>query len=79
MSDIEDETCQECGFAECRCDEMDDDDRECFHCGGEGYHDCPDPIECTSPHLGGQYRDGIENHRCDSCGGSGRAKDMTIW
>lgn len=50
-----------------------DGERDCFLCGGEGYDDCDDPIECTSP----QTRDGL--CPCKSCGGSGLAKDMTIW
>ena len=66
--------------AECRCAEMDDDElgdeRECFWCGGDGYGECDDPIQCTRRHLGGSYDDGCP---CASCGGSGLAKDMTIW
>ena len=65
-------------------EECDDDDEllddeesgDCFHCGGDGYVECPDPIECTRRHVAvgdTLYR------ACGSCGGSGRAKDMTIW
>lgn len=45
---------------------------DCFHCDGEGWVECDDPIQCTREH----YNDLC---RCSSCGGSGRAKDMTIW
>jgi hypothetical protein len=51
----------------------DDDGRECSWCGGEGYDECDDPIGCLSPHL----RDG--SCLCGACGGSGLAKDQTIW
>lgn len=54
----------------------DDDDYEfgrCHFCGGEGWDDCDDPMQCTNQHnRAGQCR-------CASCGGSGSAKDMTIW
>jgi hypothetical protein len=54
-------------------DEYDpDDDGSCYWCGGEGWDECDDPLECTKEH-----RDGM--CRCSSCGGSGNAKDMTIW
>lgn len=48
-----------------------DDDNGCFHCDGEGWTDAhgEDPIN---------FAEG-EMMRCSSCGGSGRAKDMTIW
>lgn len=51
----------------------DDSERDCFHCGGEGWKDCPDPLECTRPH------NSLGECPCGSCGGSGLAKDMTIW
>lgn len=48
-----------------------DDDGDCFHCGGEGYVDGyeDDPLWFSPGEM----------ERCSSCGGSGRAKDMTIW
>lgn len=64
-----------------RRDDDDDDgfdgfEEDCFHCGGEGYGECPNPMECTRGHSGGSYDHGCP---CASCGGSGLAKDMTIW
>lgn len=54
-------------------DDWDDEDRDCYWCHGEGWDECSHPLECTKQHS----RDGL--CRCDSCGGSGLAKDMTIW
>ncbi len=59
-------------------DEMWDEDPDapsgkCHWCGGEGWEECHDPIQCTSPHN--EYGE----CPCSSCGGSGLAKDMTIW
>lgn len=58
-------------------DDLDDwDDNcegDCHWCAGEGWTECDDPIQCTNEHS----PDGL--CRCSSCGGSGRAKDMTIW
>lgn len=56
--------------------EFDGHPERCFHCAGDGYVECHDPIQCTRPHLGGSYDAGCP---CGSCGGSGLAKDMTIW
>lgn len=76
--------CPECGrdeYTDCRCgdDGGPDDSDECYWCGGEGWTECNDPIECTQPHrnyrLSGLYRE----CPCGSCGGTGLAKDMTIW
>ena len=50
-----------------------DDFDSCHWCGGDGWDECDDPIQCTSQHSD----DGL--CRCKSCGGSGLAKDMTIW
>jgi hypothetical protein len=54
-------------------EDVDDEDDECFHCCGEGYDECPHPMECTRRHTAAGLCP------CGSCGGSGRAKDMTIW
>jgi hypothetical protein len=54
-------------------DDEDDEDGDCFWCHGEGWRECDDPIQCTSPHN--KYGE----CQCGSCGGSGRAADMTIW
>lgn len=45
----------------------------CYWCAGEGWDECDDPIQCTEEH------DALGQCRCSSCGGSGFAKDMTIW
>jgi hypothetical protein len=51
----------------------DEDGADCSICGGEGYEDCPDPIQCMQGHpIGGM-------HRCDACGGTGMAKDQVMW
>lgn len=46
-------------------------DSDCWHCGGDGFVDGyeDDPLWFAP----GEFE------RCSSCGGSGRAKDMTIW
>lgn len=54
-------------------DEEDEDGGDCFWCGGDGWVECDDPIQCTYPH------NGLGECPCSSCGGSGAAKDMTIW
>lgn len=53
-------------------DEWHDDpeDADCSSCGGEGFEECDDPIQCLSPSCDGEY------HRCQNCGGSGRSKDQ---
>jgi hypothetical protein len=53
--------------------EDDDPERECSRCGGDGWQECPDPIQCTRPH------NEFGECPCGSCGGSGLAKDMTVW
>jgi hypothetical protein len=60
--------------ADADADDLDDENGgECHFCGGEGYEECDDPIQCTKRHTA----DGL--CPCASCGGSGLAKDMTIW
>lgn len=49
-----------------------DDDADCSFCGGDGYEECDDRIQCTERHINGMCR-------CVACNGSGRAKDQTIW
>lgn len=60
------------GYAEDFYD-YDDDDPDCTLCGGDGYQECHDPIQCCARHT----PDGL--CRCAACGGSGLAKDQTIW
>src|SRR5262245_11714987 len=88
--DLVNNICRDCDrpLHACFCDEpdvsdYDDDDGElCFHCGGEGEEECDDYLECTSHHRTmthpetGQF---FQFCVCGSCGGSGLAKDMTIW
>lgn len=69
MTDVRDDDFEDFEDYE-RDDELQGD---CFHCGGEGWVECDDPIQCTAWHT----KDGCE--RCHSCNGSGLAKDMTIW
>lgn len=45
----------------------------CHWCGGDGWDECGDPIQCTSPH------NEWDECECSSCGGSGLRRDMTIW
>ena len=45
-----------------------DDDGYCFWCGGDGFTESDDPMWDLSDWV-----------RCSSCGGSGKAEDMTIW
>lgn len=54
-------------------DERFPEGRDCFHCSGDGWVECDDPIECCSLH------NRFGECPCGSCGGSGDAKDMTIW
>lgn len=62
-------------------DDLSDDDEpydgesqeRCHWCGGEGWDGCDDPIQCTRSH------NKFGECQCGSCGGSGLAKDMTIW
>lgn len=49
------------------------DERWCYRCHGEGWQECHDPIQCTRPH------NDFGECPCHSCGGSGDAKDMTVW
>lgn len=63
-----------CDVEDCCCDDvLDDEERNCHWCSGEGWTECHDPIECTSPH------NRLGECQCLSCGGSGLAKDMTVW
>ena len=68
--------CGWCGEDPCVCGlpvyDEDDDDR-CSRCGGDGWVECSDPMECTTPHN--EY----DECQCSSCGGTGQRKDMTIW
>ena len=51
----------------------DDESRRCSHCAGDGWVECRNPLECTRPH------NKFGECPCGSCGGSGDAKDMTVW
>lgn len=69
------ERCLECQAPEphCDCEPDDDEAGDCYWCGGDGWRECDDPLQCTSPH------NRLGECRCSSCGGSGDARDMTIW
>ncbi len=56
-------TAQDYAFA----DEGDD----CTWCLGDGFEECDD-IQCLRHHIG-------DEHACSACGGSGLAKDQTVW
>ena len=53
-------------------DDIWDDEPDCSWCGGDGWEECDDPIQCT-------YRHDWREHPCPACGGSGLAKDQTLW
>lgn len=76
MSKLE-HCCADCGepWHACRCwmeddVEFDDDERYCTRCGGEGRQEGT-PIE--------ELCDDWGEIPCKACGGSGLAKDQTIW
>lgn len=51
----------------------DDEDADCSMCGGRGWDECDDEIQCTAMHnCHGECP-------CVACGGSGLAKDQTIF
>lgn len=53
-----------------------DEDGSCTVCGGEAYVECDDPIQCMQRHL---RNDWDQFCPCKACGGTGLAKDQTIW
>lgn len=50
-----------------------DEERFCSGCGGDGERECDNPLECMNKH------DRFGYCRCEYCGGSGLAKDQTVW
>jgi len=57
---------------------FDDGDTDCTICGGDGYVECDDPIQCMAPnHFGGGLSDLY--CACRACGGTGRGKDQVVW
>lgn len=59
----------------CMYQDADEDggDGLCSRCGGDGFVECPRPLECTRVHTeAGQCA-------CGACGGTGNARDQTIW
>lgn len=55
----------------------DPDDWACTHCGGEGYAECIDPLQCMAPsHIGNDFDLWCP---CTACGGSGKGKDQVVW
>lgn len=74
MSDLPDQPLSDHPFAR---QEQEPDDEgfegDCTHCCGEGLVECYDPLQCTSAPAGHDLCP------CSACGGSGLAKDQTIW
>ena len=54
-------------------DEWDPDLTDCSWCGGDGYTECDDPIQCCRRH------DDYGLCPCGACNGSGLARDQTLW
>jgi hypothetical protein len=77
MSEVRGECPGGCGAPEPYCDCWEgetwpDADARCSRCD-DGWRECPDPMECTRAH------NAFGECRCSSCGGSGLAKDQTVW
>lgn len=51
--------------------EDDDNDNRCSWCGGEGFSECDDPLQCSDPACSGGAC------RCTAC--DGRGFDQRIW
>jgi hypothetical protein len=49
-----------------------DDETNCTICGGEGWTECDDPIQCMAEHRG-------DLCPCLGCGGSGLGSDQRVW
>lgn len=47
------------------------DDNTCTWCGGDGWVECDDPIQCCDPDCDGQ------TCRCKAC--DGRGFDQVVW
>lgn len=58
------------------CDFDDWDDDSCSICGGDGYTECHDPIQCCNRHFDGSWDQGCV---CKACNGTGLAKDQVVW
>jgi hypothetical protein len=50
-----------------------DDDPGCSWCGGDGFDECYDPIQCCDPECDGEIGP------CRACNGSGMSKDQVVW
>lgn len=59
----------------------DDSDGDCSFCGGDGERECDDFIQCMGRHATLKLPDGYVVYfcKCTACGGSGAARDQTIW
>ena len=53
-------------------DEWDPDEDDCTWCGGDGYTECDDPIQCCARHVNGLCP-------CIPCNGSGQRSQQWIW
>ena len=62
--------CESCDWlvSHCQCDEYDDDEAACTHCGGEG--------TCEAGCDPGWYDD---IHACHACNGTGNRRDQVIF
>jgi hypothetical protein len=69
----DDDWADHCG---CDMDDCPECDSGCTFCGGEGWTECDDPIQCMGRHIGNDWDSLCE---CKACGGSGLAKDQTVW
>lgn len=63
--------CPACDAAEF--DDSDDDGAPCSWCGGDGWEDCDDPIQCCAVH------NVLGECPCGPCNGTGLAKHQWLW
>ena len=54
-----------------RCPSDTDEHPECSWCGGDGWGECDDPIQCCDPRCDGELCP------CSAC--DGRGYDQTVW
>jgi hypothetical protein len=52
-------------------DDAESFDNACTWCGGEGYDECDDPIQCCTPGCDGEWC------MCKAC--DGRGYDQVVW
>lgn len=66
---------ESCDCPDCMADDEYDDETggRCYWCGGDGWTECDDPIQCTSPH------NEFGECQCSPCNGTGSAKHQWLW